>query len=150
MKRGKRGGDRGASGFGGLISELEFSMNVLRLVGTGVIACLLAVGNWAADETENAKMVVGKWNVVKASPGTFPLGTVLDLSKDDKVKVIGKRDGKEFNHEGTYKVDGAKVILTVTVNGEKQKHVLTVTKINDADMVTDHLGGGTIEFKKEK
>ena len=125
-------------------------MNVLRLVGTGVIACVLAVGIGAADETGNAKMVIGKWKVVKASPGTFPLGTVLDLSKDDKVKVIGKRDGKEFIHEGTYKVDGAKIILTVKVKGEEQKHVLTVTKINDADMVTDHLGGGTIEFTKEK
>jgi uncharacterized protein (TIGR03066 family) len=74
----------------------------------------------------------------------------MDLSKDDKVKVIGKRDDKEFIHEGSYKVDWAKIIITVKVEGEEQKHVLTITKINDTDMVTDHLGGGTIEFKKGK
>jgi uncharacterized protein (TIGR03066 family) len=124
-------------------------MNMLRLVGVGVIAGMLAVGIGVADETDNAKMVIGKWKVIKASPRTFPLGTILDLRKDDQVKVIGQRDGKEFIHEGTYKVDGAKIILTVKVEGEEQKHVLMVTKINDADMVTDHLGGGTIEFRRQ-
>ena len=103
-------------------------MNVLRLVGTGVIACVLAVGIWAADEKDNVKMVVGKWKVVKASPGTFPLGTILDLSKDDKAKVIGSRDGKEFIHAGTYKVDSAKIIITVKVEGEEQKHTLDVRR----------------------
>ena len=125
-------------------------MNVRRLMGVGVLGCLLVVGIRADDEKDNAKLVVGKWKVVKASPKTFPIDTVMDLSKDDKVKVIGKRDDKEFIHKGTYKVDGAKIIITVKVEGEEQKHVLTITKINDTDMVTDHLGGGTIEFKKEK
>ena len=124
-------------------------MNVLRLMGAGVLVCVLAVGIRAGDEKGNPKLV-GKWKVVKASPGTFPLGTVLDLSKDDKVKVLGKRDGKEFIHEGTYQVDGAKIVITVKVAGEKQKHLLTITKISDTEMVTDHGGGGTIEFKKEK
>ena len=124
-------------------------MNVLRLMGAGVIVCVLAVGIRAEDKG-NSKLIVGKWTVVKASPGTFPLGTVLDLSKDDKVKVIGKRDDMEFIHEGTYKVDGAKIVITVKVAGEEQKHLLTITKISDTEMVTDHGGGGTIEFKKEK
>ena len=125
-------------------------MNVLRLTGAGVILCVLAVGIRAGDEKDNPKLVVGKWKVVKASPGIFPLGTVLDLNKDAEVKVVGKRDGKEFLHAGTYKVEGAKINITVKVEGQEQKHTLTITKISDTDMVTDHLGGGTIEFKKEK
>ena len=125
-------------------------MNVLRLTGAGLIVCVLAVGIRAGDEKATPMLVVGKWKVVKASPGTFPLGTVLDLSKDDKAKVVGSRDGKEFIHAGTYEVDGARIVITVKVGGEEQKHTLTVTKISDTDMVTDHLGGGTIEFKKEK
>jgi uncharacterized protein (TIGR03066 family) len=125
-------------------------MNVLRLLGAGVLVCVLAVGIRANDAKDNPKLVVGQWKVVKASPGTFPLGTVLDLNKDDKAKVIGNRDGKEFIHAGTYEVDGAKIIITVKVEGEEQKHTLTITKISDTDMVTEHGGGGTIEFKKEK
>ena len=125
-------------------------MNVLRLMGAGVIVCVLAVGIRAGDGKDYPKLVVGKWKVVKASPGTFPLGTVLDLSKDDKAKVIGSRDGKEFIHAGTYEVDGAKIIITVKVKGEEQQHVLTITRISETDMVTDHLGGGTIEFSKGK
>jgi uncharacterized protein (TIGR03066 family) len=132
------------------ISEKEPSMNVLRLMGAGVIVCVLTVGIRADDEKDNPKLVVGKWKVAKASPGTFPLGTILDLSKDEKAKVIGSGDGKEFIHAGTYEVDGAKIIITVKVEGEEQKHTLTITKISDTVMVTDHGGGGTIEFKKEK
>jgi uncharacterized protein (TIGR03066 family) len=125
-------------------------MNVLRLTGAAVIVCVLAIGIQAGDEKDNPNLVVGKRTVVKASPGTFPLGTVLDLSKDDKVKVIGNRDGKEFIHAGTYKVDRAKIVITVKVEGEEQKHTLTITKISDTEMATDHGGGGTIEFKREQ
>jgi uncharacterized protein (TIGR03066 family) len=134
----------------GSISEKEPSMNVLRLLGSGVIVCVLAVGIRARDEKDNPKLVVGKWKVVKASPGTFPIGTVLDLSNDDKAKVVGSRDGKEFIHAGTYEVDGAKIVITVNVEGEEQKHTLTIMSISDTEMVTEHGGGGTIEFKKEK
>jgi uncharacterized protein (TIGR03066 family) len=125
-------------------------MNVRRLIASGVIGCVLVSGIMADDERDNAEKVVGKWKVVKASPGSFPLGTVLDLSKDDKTNVIGSRDGKEFIHAGTYKVDGAKIIITVTVDGEKREHTLTITKLSDTEMATDHGGGGIIEFKKEK
>ena len=125
-------------------------MNVLRLTGAGVIVCVLAVGVRAGGEKDNPTRVVGQWKVVKATPGTFPLGTVLDLSKDDKAKVIGSRDGKEFIHAGTYEVDGAKIVITVKVEGEEQKHTLTITRISDTEMATEHGGGGTIEFKKEK
>ena len=125
-------------------------MNVLRLMGAGVIVCALAVGIRADDGKDNPKRVAGQWQVVKATPGTFPLGTVLDLSKDDKAKVVGSRDGKEFLHAGTYAVDGAKIIITVKVAGQEQKHTLTITKSSDTEMVTEHGGGGTIEFKKEK
>jgi uncharacterized protein (TIGR03066 family) len=119
-------------------------------MGTGVIACVLGAGIGAGDEKGNRKRVVGKWKVVKASPGTFPLGTVLDLSADDKVKVTAKRDDREVVHEGTYKVDGARIVLTVKVRGAEQKHVLTITKISDTELITDHLGGGTIAFSKDK
>ena len=125
-------------------------MNVLRLMGAGVIVCVLAVGIRADEVKDNPKLVVGKWTVVKATPGTFPLGTVLDLSKDDKAKVIGSRDGKGFIHAGRYEVVGARIIITVKVAGKQQKHTLAITKISDTDMVTEHGGGGTIEFKKEK
>jgi uncharacterized protein (TIGR03066 family) len=134
----------------GNISEKEPAMNVLRLMAAGVIVCVLAVGTRAGDEKDYPKLVVGKWKVVKASPGTFPLGTILDLSKDDKVRVIRIQDGKEFAHAGTYELDGAKIIITVKVEGKEQKHTLAVTKISDTEMATDHGGGGTIEFEKEK
>jgi uncharacterized protein (TIGR03066 family) len=134
----------------GNISEKEPSMSVLRLAGAGVLVCVLAVGIRAGGEKDNPKRVVGKWKVVKASPGTFPLGTVLGLSKDAKAKVVGRRDGKEFTHAGRYEVDGANIIITVKVGGEEQKHTLTITKISDTEMVTEHGGGGTIKFKREK
>ena len=47
-------------------------------------------------------------------------------------------------------MDGARIIITVKVEDEEQKHTLTITKISDTEMVTEHGGGGTIEFKKVK
>ena len=125
-------------------------MNVLRLTGATFIVCVLAIGIRADDKKDNAKLVVGKWKVVKASPDTFPLGTIIEMSDDARIKVTAKRDNKEVIHEGTYKVDSPKIIITVKVEGQNQEHVLTITKIDEATMVTDHLGGGRIEFKKEK
>jgi uncharacterized protein (TIGR03066 family) len=128
----------------------ETAMNALRLLGAGVIVCVLATGIRADDKKDYPKLVVGKWEVVKATPGTFPLGTILDLSKDLKVKVIRTLNGKESIHEGTYELDGATIVITVKVEGTDQKHFLTITKISDTDMITEHGGGGTIEFMKGK
>jgi uncharacterized protein (TIGR03066 family) len=72
------------------------------------------------------------------------------MSKDDKVRVVRSREGKESIHTGRYKVDGAKIIITVKVEGKELQHTLTITKISDTEMATDHGGGGTIEFKNEK
>jgi uncharacterized protein (TIGR03066 family) len=117
-------------------------MNVLRLLVASIVGCVLVLGIRAEDKKDNAKIVIGKWKVIKASPKTLPVDTLIDMSKGDRVKVIGKRDGKEFVHGGTYKVDGAKIIITVKVVGEEQKHILEITKISDTGMVTNHLGGG--------
>jgi uncharacterized protein (TIGR03066 family) len=120
---------------------------MLRLMVVGVVLCELAGGVRAED---NAKLVIGKWQVVKASPKTFPIGALLELSKDENVKVTAKREDKEVVHEGTYKVVGDAIIITVKVEGEEQKHTLTITKISDTEMVTEHGGGGTIEFTRKK
>jgi hypothetical protein len=47
-------------------------------------------------------------------------------------------------------LDGATIVITVKVGGEEQKHTLTVTKISVTTMVTEHGGGGTIAFSKQK
>ena|SRR5713226_7107253 len=125
-------------------------MNVLRVIGTGLIVCVLAAESRAGEENDIPQRVIGTWKVVKASPGTFPLGTVLDLSKDNTVKVIRSQGGKDSIHAGTYKLDGATIVITVKVDGQDQEHTLTVTKISDTDMATDHGGGGSIEFAKDK
>ena len=125
-------------------------MNALRLLGAGVIVCLLATGIRADDKKDYPKLVVGKWEVVKATPGTFPLATTLELNKNDKVKVFRTQNGRESIHAGTYALDGATIVITVKVEGKEQKHFLTITKISDMEMSTEHEGGGIIEFKKEK
>jgi hypothetical protein len=66
-------------------------------------------------------------------------GNISD--KEPSINVL-----KEFIHAGTYEVDSA----TVKVEGEQQKHTLTITKISDTEMVAEHGGSATIEFKKEK
>ena len=41
-------------------------MNVLRLMGAGVVECALAIGIRADDEKDNPQLVVGRWSSHRA------------------------------------------------------------------------------------
>ena len=125
-------------------------MNVLRLLGAGVVDCVLALGVRAEEKADNAKLVVGKWEVVKADADSLPVGAIVEMAKDGKVKVIMKRDDKEVTHEGTYKVDGDKIVVTIKVDDEEHKHTNKIKKISETELVIEHDDGKTIEFKKKK
>src|SRR5438874_12073503 len=89
-------------------------MNALRLVAVGAVVCLLAGGARAEEKVDYAKMIVGNWEVTKADEGTVPPHTMIEFTKDGKVKVTGKKGGEELNIEGTYKVEGDKFTVTMT------------------------------------
>ena len=124
-------------------------MNVLRLLAVGVIVCAASIGARAEDKTDYAKMLVGKWEVTKADPGTVPAGTVIEFTKDGKFIVLGKKDDVETKLEGTYTVEKDTFTFKVDVDGNERTQTVTIKKISDKEMSTTTAEGKAVELKKK-
>jgi uncharacterized protein (TIGR03066 family) len=113
----------------------------------------LLCGGLAADDKKadaiDAKKLVGKWERKDLKePGSF----VIEFTKDGKLAFTAKQNGTDVKGEGTYKVDGNKLHLTMKLGGEERKMTRTVTKLTDAELVsTDEKGKeGTLVRVKGK
>ena len=125
-------------------------MNTLRLLVAGVMVVALTAGARAEKKPDNAKLLVGSWEAVKADKGTLPVGSVVTFGKDGKMKVAMKVEDKEMSHEGTYKVDGDKFTITMKHDDKEEKMTITIKKISETELVSTNDKGGVVEFKRKK
>lgn len=128
-------------------------MNALRLLATGMMICVLAVSTQADDKKEkldNAKLLVGKWEVTKADED-LSVGSVIEFSKDGKMKITAKNDGKKEIFNAIYKVEGDKIQFTLKLDGEdEKKDPLTIKKISDQELVLEARKRKFFEFKRRQ
>jgi len=90
-------------------------MNAKNLLVVGITLCLL---NWTGageKKADNAKLAVGTWDVSKSHEGGPPKSGVVEFTKDGKIKVSGEQGGMKVNFDGTYKIDGKKLVLTFKI-----------------------------------
>jgi uncharacterized protein (TIGR03066 family) len=127
----------------------EDPMNALRSLGVGVLVAVLGAGARAEDKPDYAKLVVGKWEVTKADEGTVPVGTVIEFTKDGKLKATIKKGGEEANVEGTYKVEGDAFVQTTNQGGEERTRKITIAKISARQMALKNPEGKAVELKKK-
>jgi len=130
-------------------------MNMLRLLAVGIVAGLLSAGARAEEKEKEkkidyAKMLVGKWEATKVAEGTIPAGTVVEFLKDGKMKVAGKKDDTELAFEGTYKVDGDKLIFKLKFGEEEREQTITITKLTETELATKNKEDKVVEFKRKK
>jgi len=126
-------------------------MSVLRLLVAGAVACALAVGARADEKkADNAKLLVGTWEVVKADQGTVEVGATVEFAKDGKMKVTHKKDGKEETAEGNYKVEGEKFFFVVQAGDTVFKKTVTIKKISETELSTVDEDGKAVELKRKK
>ena len=111
------------------------------------LAAFVAMGLSAGAEEGKAAKLVGKWETVK---GQLPAGSTIEFSKDGKITVAVKREGKTEKHTGTYKFDGGKIAVTRKYEGAERTRLFKVTKITDEVLVTEDDKGKTTEFKRVK
>ena len=124
-------------------------MNALKLFAAGIVMCLVAAGA-RAEDSDLAKMLVGKWEITKSAEGAPPAGTIVEMTKDGVVKVMHKdKDGKEVTMEGTYKVEPHKFTCTFKDGDKEKKMVHTVVKITAKDCTIKNDDGTVIECKKK-
>jgi uncharacterized protein (TIGR03066 family) len=125
-------------------------MNALRMLVAGVAVCALASGVTAEEKkADNAKLLMGSWEAIKADPGTLPVGAVVTF-KEGKMTVTEKKDGKDETHEATYKVEGDKLMITMKMGDNTATFTITLKKLSATEMVGANDEGKVVEFKRKK
>ena len=99
---------------------------------------------------DNKKLIVGKWETVKADEDTLPVGAVVEHTADGKLKVTVKEGGKEEVITGTYAVEGDTVNLTFTLGGKDEKKKLTIKKLTETEYMATDEKGKSATFKRVK
>ena len=125
-------------------------MKAMKLLTVGVVFCLL--GSLAVAEkkkADNAKLAVGTWEVTKTHDGGPPKGGVVEFTKDGKIKVAGEQNGMKQSFEGTYKIDGAKMVLTFKIGDNETPVDLTIDKLDDKMFATTS-SQGKVELTRKK
>jgi len=124
-------------------------MNALKWLGVAVVVVVASANARAEDDkVDYAKLIVGKWEVTKSDEASVPAGTLIEFTKDGKLKATVKKGGEDENVEGTYKV--VKNTFEVTLGGDGGKmQTITITKINDKEMVIKDKDDKVVELKKK-
>jgi uncharacterized protein (TIGR03066 family) len=92
-------------------------------------------GPEAKKDLTNKEKLVGVWVVTKApSPGE---GT-CEFTQDGKLIMIAKDKGKEMRMEGTYTVEGDKIMMTTEMFGEKSTDIMIIKKLTDTELVGEN------------
>jgi uncharacterized protein (TIGR03066 family) len=123
------------------------------LVGVAVAVMVAALGGSAdgrQPEKLDAKLLVGKWQPKdEAKKEDF----TVEFSKDGKVTVVF--GGKDMKAEGTYKLDGDKLILKLKFGDKEKDQTRTVHSLTRTELVSSGESGGKdtlvrIPGKKDK
>jgi uncharacterized protein (TIGR03066 family) len=130
-------------------------MKPLQLLLTaGLVLGLAAAGRAEEkkDDKANKDKIVGTWVLEKPEkPKGLPVGSTIEFTKDGKMKVSAKVEGKDINIEGTYSVDGDKLKTTGQgPDGKEQTDTDTITKLTDKELVIkDSKSDELLTFKKK-
>jgi uncharacterized protein (TIGR03066 family) len=88
---------------------------------------------------QRAKKLIGKWESKEFKEKG--VSKVAEFTRDGKAAFTDSVNGNETKIEGSYKIDGNKLIVTVKVKGKERKVTTTISKLTDAEMVnTDEKG----------
>ncbi|HVK14784.1 MAG TPA: lipocalin family protein [Gemmataceae bacterium] len=84
----------------------------------------------------DAAKLVGTWEITK-STGDAPKGSLVSFDKDGKLKVSIDFNGKKIEIEGTYKVEGDKLTVTVKSppDGKDETDTNTIKLLDDKTLV---------------
>lgn len=86
----------------------------MRSLAFAVVAIsFLGSANTVRAQDNNKDTIVGVWEIVYSDAKDVPVGTKLEFTKDNKLKLTVKVDGKEVTVEaGGYKIE--KDVITLT------------------------------------
>jgi uncharacterized protein (TIGR03066 family) len=106
-----------------------------------------ATGGDKKKSATNAEKIIGKWEVTK---GEVPAGSLVEFTKDGKLKFTIKMKGKDISLEGTYKVEGDKLKSTMKVGDKEVTDTDTIKTLNETMLILEDTKGKVAEFKRKK
>ena len=113
-----------------------------------VLGVLILSGSATAQD-DNAKKIVGKWEITKAGGGA-PVGSVIEFTKDGKMNAVIKLEGMEIKMDGTYKLEKEKLSVTLKTPDMTVEETLTIKKLTDEAMELEDKDKKIDELKKVK
>jgi uncharacterized protein (TIGR03066 family) len=114
----------------------------------GVFLFLAFAGaSFAAEEKFDPAKLVGKWEEKNPKKGE---SMSMEFTKDGKFSIVGTRDGNELKAEGTYKLSGDKLTMEGKILDTEIKQTVTVSKLNDDELVGAADGKDSRTFKRVK
>jgi uncharacterized protein (TIGR03066 family) len=110
----------------------------------------LAIGFSAtATAADNAKLILGKWEVVKADEGTLPVGSLVEFLKDGKMTVTAKKGGQDETIDGKYTLEGDTLTVHHKRDNEERTVKITIKKLSETELMVEGPEGKNISFKKK-
>jgi uncharacterized protein (TIGR03066 family) len=101
-------------------------------------------------QASNKDKILGSWNMTKLNGKAPPGEMAVEFTKDGKMKQSAKIGGQTMTNEGTYQVEGTKLMTTEKGPDKKEKKdTATIEKLTDTELVVKDDKGEVTEFKKK-
>jgi uncharacterized protein (TIGR03066 family) len=104
------------------------------ILGCALAVALVANAGFAEEKKVeiDAKKLIGKWEPKEKEGKAF----VVEFQKDGKLTFTAGGKDKELKADGTYKVDGNKLVLTIKFGEKEEKMTRTVSKLTDTELTS--------------
>jgi uncharacterized protein (TIGR03066 family) len=124
---------------------------LLACFAAGLVVSAAAAAEDDKDKAPDKAKIVGTWVLVKAdSKNTPPPGTVVEFTKDGKMKITVTVEEKKLTLNGSYAIEGDKLKTKVTSpDGQESSDTDTITKLTDKELSLKDTKGQKTEFKKK-
>jgi len=110
-----------------------------------------ATGGEKKKGKTNAGKIIGKWEVTKATKADFPPGFLIyEFTKDGKVKATFTKGDIKSAMEGTYKVEGDKLISKMKLGDKEISETNTIKTLNETMLILEDTQGEIVELKRKK
>jgi uncharacterized protein (TIGR03066 family) len=123
-----------------------------RVLAAVAFAVVFIAGASADDKKIDPAKLVGKWELTKSESGNAPKGAIIEFKKDNKLSITVDFNGKSLTLDGTYKVDGDK--LTVTIKppdgGKEDSDTDTIKSLTDDKIILIDKDKKETELTKKK
>lgn len=108
---------------------MKATMFALLVGMTLAIVGCSSSGTTGGAAATNAEKIIGKWTVSKMGGKETPkeISLSVEFTKDGKTKMTSNFGGKEETDEGTYKIEGDKIITTEKDKATKKDKSETMT-----------------------